>query len=89
MRVHADSYPHSLRILSLLVTLAYDFEGEEISDLSYRIYNQSGKLVMDKALEGETNEILLDLTGLSTGVYNILIIGDGKILTNKKIDLID
>lgn len=71
------------------VTAAYNTDRQAYKQLSIVMYNSHGKKVLEHPLQDYYNEVIIDLTKLSVGIYYVSLVGDGQRIATKKLNLID
>lgn len=71
------------------ITAAYDVDAQAYRQLSVVVYNSGGKKVQERPLQDFQNEVIIDLTKFSTGIYYVSLLGDGQRIATKKLNLID
>ncbi len=71
------------------VTVAYTVEENLHKQLSVVIHGSDGSKVIEQNLYGYTNEVIVDLTKLSSGIYTVSLMGDGKRIATEKLNLLD
>lgn len=71
------------------VTVSYSMKEKLAGPLMVIIHDSKGQVVIQRTLEGVKGETIIDLTRLSTGVYAVSLLADGKMISTRKLDLID
>ncbi len=69
-------------------TLEYQVDVNVFSVLSIEIYDARGRKIRSQNLNLSATAVLIDVSTLSKGVYNVSFIADGKVLSVEKLTII-
>jgi len=68
--------------------LTFDYELIDFNDASVSIFDLTGRLILEKALNIDETQSKINLANLSSGIYFYRVIGDGQDLKQEKIIII-